>query len=218
MLCIFTASKSCTMKRRYSIIPAIMLLCVSFNIEARTIKDFFISEPGNLLSLISKSSRMDMIDYYNDGRMVDIKNAMGGTSHFIHVNDRYISLQTSNSSTLELLLQPISKNDSIIVAITTCELPAKDSRIVIYNTNWKPLDATKHFRSVKMEDFIRIPKGDKTKKQTVLDAIEFPIISYSINPENHSITAHHGLKEYMSKEDYQKISPYLTDSIVIKLK
>ena len=54
---------------------------------------------------------------------------------------------------------------------------------------------------------------DKTKKETVLEAIDFPIVSYTINPDKATIIARHGLSEYMSKEDYKKIKPYLQDSI-----
>lgn len=191
-----------------------LLLCMPLNIKARTIKDLFVSEPGRLMPLLSQSTKMDMIDYLEAGRMAEVNNALGKGTHFINVTDNYMSIQMSKSSTVELLLMPISKKDSVIVAITTIALPAKDSRIEFYTTDWGKYKHNKRFiKEPAMKDFISIPKGDKTKKETILSAIDFPIIQYTINPDNHTIVARHGLEEYMSKEDYKKIKPYLRDSI-----
>lgn len=191
-----------------------LLLCMPLNIKARTIKDLFVSEPGRLMPLLSQSTKMDMIDYLEAGRMAEVNNALGKGTHFINVTDNYMSIQMSKSSTVELLLMPISKKDSVIVAITTIALPAKDSRIEFYTTDWGKYKHNKRFiKEPTMKDFISIPKGDKTKKETILSAIDFPIIQYTINPDNHTIVARHGLEEYMSKEDYKKIKPYLQDSI-----
>ncbi len=196
-----------------------LLLCMPLNIKARTIKDLFVSEPGRLMPLLSQSVKMDMIDYLEAGRMAEVNNALGKGTHFITVTDNYMSIQMSKSSTIELLLMPISKKDSVIVAITTIALPAKDSRIEFYTTNWEKYRHNKRFiKEPSMKDFISIPKGDKTKKETVLAAIDFPIIQYTINPENHTIIARHGLEEYMSKEDYKKIAPYLRKGIVYHYK
>lgn len=191
-----------------------LLLCMPLNIKARTIKDLFVSEPGRLIPLLSQSTKMDMIDYLEAGRMAEVNNELGKGTHFINVTDNYMSIQMSKSSTVELLLMPISKKDSVIVAITTIALPAKDSRIEFYTTDWGKYKHNKRFiKEPTMKDFISIPKGDKTKKETILSAIDFPIIQYTINPDNHTIVARHGLEEYMSKEDYKKIKPYLQDSI-----
>lgn len=199
--------------KRATIILLSIISCLVFCMEARTIKDFFASEQGELLSLLPQNTRLDMIDYFEAGRLVDVKNNLSEGTHFIAMTDNYISVQLTKSSIVELLLVPVSKNDSIIVAITTLSLPAKDSRIAFYNTDWEPIDSKRYFKPVTMKDFVTIPKGDKTKQETVLAAIDFPIISYSVNPADHTIVARHGLEEYMSKEDFTKIKPYLRDSI-----
>lgn len=204
------------MKRQFTtIIAIILLLGTAFTVNARTIKDLFVAEPGEVFPLLSQRSRLDMVDYLNAGRMVEVDNNLAHGTRFNKVTDTYMSVRVSGSSMVELLLMPISKKDSVIVAVTTVELPAKDSRIAFYNTKWEQLDSKSFMPAITMQDFIAIPKGDKTKKETILDAIEFPIISYSIDPESRVITARQGLKDYMSKEDYDRIAPYLTDTITL---
>ena len=92
-----------------------------------------------------------------------------------------------------------------------------DEVVECFNTSWGKIDSKKYFKAPTMNDFIVIPKGDKTKKKTILEAIEFPIIYYSLNNDG-TITARHSLKEYMSKEDFDKIAPYLKDEIIVNIK
>lgn len=207
------------MRRIIFLISVMILWCMPFNLKARTIKDIFVSEPGYLMPLLSKGAKMDMIDYLSVGQMAEVNNSLGKGTHFNKVTDNYMSVQISNSSTVELLLMPVSKRDTIIVAVTTFSLPAKDSRIEFFTTDWRRYVRTKSFiKEPTMKDFISIPKGDKTKKETVLAAIDFPIIQYRINPDNNTIIATHGLKECMSKDDYEKIAPYLRDDLEYRFK
>ena len=193
----------------------LLIACVAFNTEARTIRELFIEEPGHVLPLINDKVKMDMIDYHNEGIKKVFPNVLGHGTELIAVTDNYISVTSTASTSVELLLIT-QKTDSVIIAITTVALPAKDSRIELYNTSWEKLNLK--LNTPTMKDFISIPKGDKTKKETVLQSIDLPIISYSINPDNGTITARHSLKEYLSKDEYEKIAPYLRDSIEIPIK
>lgn len=193
-------------------------LCLASVMGARTIKDLFIDEPETVFPLLSKSTKMDMIDYLNSGQPFEAETAFGKGTKFNRVTDNYMSVQVSSSSNVELLLLPVSEKDSIIVVVSTFSLPAKDSHIEIYTTKWEKCRTRDYLKEPTMKDFVYIPKGNKTKKKHILEALEFPVISYSINPENGTLTVHHGLKDYMSKEDYDKIAPCLKDSLEIKLK
>lgn len=197
----------------------VFLVCVVLASNAQAIHKFFIEEPGNVLPLLSKKVKMDMIDYEKEGIGKVFNNALGDGAYITSVSDTHISIKTSKSTSVEMILVPCKK-DTVILTITTVELPAKDSRVECFNTSWQKLDVKKYFKAPTMKDFIVIPKGDKTKKETILEAIDFPLISYSLNtlPDFGTITARHSLKEYMSKDDYEKISPYLKDELIIKLK
>lgn len=183
-------------------------------LNARNIKELFISEPGDVIPLLSQSVKMDMLDYLDAGRMAEVNNALGKGTHFNKVTDNYMSIQVTKSSCVELLLMPVSATDSIIIAITTFNLPAKDSRIDFYTTDWgKYVHNERFFKEPSLNDFIYIPKGVKTKKEDIFTNIDFPVIQYVINPDKYTITATNNIKDYMSKEDYEKVSPYLCHEI-----
>ena len=187
--------------------------------QAKTIGELFVDEPGYVIPLLDKRVKMDMIDYQREGIGKVFNNALGSGSHITSSSDSHISVQVTESSSVDMMLIT-NKKDSVIVTISTVAMPAKDSRVECFNTKWEKVDEKKYFKAATMKDFIKIKKGDKTKKESVLEAIEFPIIWYSPDMEaaKPTITAHHGLKEYMSKEDYEKISPYLVDEIKIRIK
>ena len=133
------------MRKIIFLISVMCLWCMPYGMQARTIKDIFLSEPGYLMPLLSKSAKMDMIDYLSVGQMADVNNALGKGTHFNKVTDSYMSVHISNGSTVELLLMPVSKRDTIVVAVTTFSLPAKDSRIEFFTTDWKRYVRTKTF-------------------------------------------------------------------------
>ena len=200
------------------LLTLILLISVAFDSTARTIKDVFVNTPDDVLQLLSQRTRMDMIDYLNDGRMVDVANNLGKPSHLNRATDNYLSLQLTATTEVEMQLVPVSPKDTVIIMVTTVNLPARDSRIRVFGFDWQPRQVEAYVKVPSMKDFVKIPKGDKTRRETVLNAIEFPIISYSINPENNTIIARQGLKDYMSKDDYERIAPYLRDSVTLERK
>lgn len=199
--------------KRVIFITGLLLILFSNVSNARSIRDFFVNEPHDLFALIDASTRLDLLDYYDTGRIVSSQNNLGDDTQFIKVTDDFLSIQLSESSEVEMRLLFPSKNDTIIVVNSTIKSPVEDSKLEFFDTNWNTLDTKKFITLPLIKSFISIPKEDKTPQNYILDAIDFPLISYSINPENASITASQNMEKYMSKEEYMKIAKYLIPTI-----
>ncbi len=199
----------------YSTLAAVVL---SFSmVGARTIRDFFISEPGEVFTMLSENARMDMLDYYDAGQHGSAGNNMGGRSSLQKADSAYVSVKMSESSSTEMFLI-VNKKDTAIFVISTYMMPAADSQVRVFDCNWAELETEKFFKEPTMSDFIVIPDGKKKKKKDVEAMIEFPIISYSYNPSTMELVAKQNLKDYMTVEGYEDVSPYLADSLVYVLK
>ena len=111
--------------------------------EARTVRDFFASEPGDVFTLLTKTTRLDMIDYYDNGTVVAASNNMAGTSQIDTITNEYLRLQVSDAKTVEMRLMRW-KSDTIIAVVETVETPVKDSRITFYNKHWYQLKEIKN--------------------------------------------------------------------------
>ena len=203
--------------KRYVFTALMAALSLFSIVNARTIRDFFVNEPGEVFTLLSDNARMDMLDYYDAGQPGNAGNNMGGLSVLQKADSDYISVRMSESSLTEMFLI-VNKKDTAIFVISTCLLPAADSQVRAFDTNWTALESEKFFKEPVMSDFIVIPDGEKKKKKDVETMIEFPIISYSYNPLTKELVAKQNLKDYMTVEGYDEVSPYLVDSLVYVLK
>lgn len=205
-------------KRYFKILfSSVLALSVAMPIGARSIRDFFLTESGDVFKALPSNRRADMLAYYDVGRLMPTTGNFGEKATLEKVTDSYLKVTTSEASDVQMKLLK-SGRDTMILVINTVKIPACDSRIRLFTKDWKELSPTKAIKQPKMEDFIAIPKGSKVKKADILGQIRFPIISYTADSVSNVITAHQELKDFMSKEDYRLIEPFLKKELVLKLK
>ena len=193
------------------------ILCLSLALlpltgMARTISDFFASEPGNIFPLLTRTSRLDMVDYYNSGKTVAIANNLEGESSLLQLDSAYLKVQTSKNRVVEMRMRTAGK-DTVITVIETVMTPVPDSRLTQWNVHWQRFTSDKLFAMPGIDDFI-IRKMPHDLRADLQDAMIFPLIQLTFKGEGHDIIeATHGLEQFLAKEEYQRYSSYLKPSI-----
>ena len=193
------------------------ILCLSLALlpltgMARTISDFFASEPGNIFPLLTRTGRLDMVDYYNSGKTVAIANNLEGESSLLQLDSAYLKVQTSKNRIVEMRMRTAGK-DTIITVIETVMTPVPDSRLTQWNVHWQRFTSDKLFAMPGIDDFI-IRKMPHDLRADLQDAMIFPLIQLTFKGEDHDIIeAAHGLEQFLAKEEYQRYSSYLKPSI-----
>ncbi len=216
--------------RHIKSIILLAIVCFTLIGEAKTIRDFFASEPGDILMALPKRNRLDMLDYYDVGQKVATANNFSddrdttaqsraySTSKLINVTSNYLALSLTESNKLEFKLLTSAKNDSVIMVVNTVSLPTKDSHVAFYNTNWERLDDKKIFKAPSVADFLKKDIKKKTKNE-ILKVIPFHAIAYTLSPDdNGNLTAHINLQDIIIKEDWEVVKPYINDSLTFKQK
>lgn len=199
------------MKRLLSIL-CLSLAMMPLTGMARTIADFFASEPGNIFPLLTRTNRLDMVDYHNSGQTVSIANNLTGDSKLLELDNNYIKVQTSGAKTVEMLMRTAGK-DTVITVIETVMTPVPDSRLTQWNVHWQRFTSDKLFAMPGIDDFF-VKKMPKELRADLQDAMIFPLIRLTFKGENHDIIeATHGLEQFLAKEEYQRYSSYLKPSI-----
>jgi hypothetical protein len=179
---------------------------------ARTISDFFASEPGNIFPLLTRTSRLDMVDYYNSGKTVAIANNLEGESSLLQLDSAYLKVQTSKNRIVEMRMRTAGK-DTVITVIETVMTPVPDSRLTQWNVHWQRFTSYKLFAMPGIDDFI-IRKMPHDLRADLQDAMIFPLVQLTFKGEGHDIIeAAHGLEQFLAKEEYQRYSSYLKPSI-----
>lgn len=199
------------MKRLLSIL-CLSLALLPLTGMARTISDFFASEPGNIFPLLTRTGRLDMVDYYNSGKTVAIANNLEGESSLLQLDSAYLKVQTSKNRIVEMRMRTAGK-DTVITVIETVMTPVPDSRLTQWNVHWQRFTSDKLFAMPSIDDFI-IRKMPHDLRADLQDAMIFPLIQLTFKGEGHDIIeAAHGLEQFLAKEEYQRYSSYLKPSI-----
>ena len=94
---------------------------------SRVIADLFGTEPGVVFPLLTKTARLDMVDYYNSGQQVAIQNNLAGESQLLELDSAYLKLQASGSKVVEMRMRKVGK-DTVITVIETVMTPVLHGR------------------------------------------------------------------------------------------
>ena len=198
------------------------MVCFSSVAEAKTIRELFADEPDDIFILLPKSTRLDMLDYFDVGKMVKVENSLSSgkkVSRLLKVTDSSIDVAVTQSSQVSMTLLTSAKADSVIAVVQTYQVPYFDSQISFYDVDWNKLNTSKYFDAPTVKSFI-LPGTDKKIVNDILQSVKFSLISYSIEQADNgdvTITASLNLEGVMVKEDYDRIKDYLSKTIVYRL-
>ena len=198
------------------------MVCFSSVAEAKTIRELFADEPDDIFILLPKSTRLDMLDYFDVGKMVKVENSLSSgkkVSRLLKVTDSSIDVAVTQSSQVSMTLLTSAKADSVIAVVQTYQVPYFDSQISFYDVDWNKLNTSKYFDAPTVKSFI-LPGTDKKIVNDILQSVKFSLISYSIEQADNgdvTLTASLNLEGVMVKEDYDRIKDYLSKTIVYSL-
>ena len=198
------------------------MVCFSSVAEAKTIRELFADEPDDIFILLPKSTRLDMLDYFDVGKMVKVENSLSSgkkVSRLLKVTDSSIDVAVTQSSQVSMTLLTSAKADSVIAVVQTYQVPYFDSQISFYDVDWNKLNTSKYFDAPTVKSFI-LPGTDKKSVNDILQSVKFSLISYSIEQADNgdvTLTASLNLEGVMVKEDYDRIKDYLSKTIVYRL-
>lgn len=199
-----------------------MMVCFSSVAEAKTIRELFADEPDDIFILLPKSTRLDMLDYFDVGKMVKVENSLSSgkkVSRLLKVTDSSIDVAVTQSSQVSMTLLTSAKADSVIAVVQTYQVPYFDSQISFYDVDWNKLNTSKYFDAPTVKSFI-LPGTDKKIVNDILQSVKFSLISYSIEQADNgdvTLTASLNLEGVMVKEDYDRIKDYLSKTIIYRL-
>lgn len=183
------------MKRFVTII--ILVLVVSLT-KAADLRTLFINMPDSIMPMLTKSERMDFLDYMDSGMRGGVKNRLGGESEMTVLEDNMLTVKTSAAGRLDMVLFTRNNGKKLICIIKTVTARYDDSRLSFYNEDWTPVETKTVIKLPQFEDFLtkealRNDSLADLKKQSMLrlqsvtandDALEFRYTSLDYIGEN----------------------------------
>lgn len=198
--------------RRLVSILALSVALLPLTVAARTVADFFASEPGEIFTLLTRTHRLDMVDYYLNGQQVTILNNMEGKSQLLKLDSAYLKLQASPAKVVEMCMRKVGK-DTVITVIETVMTPVPDSRLTQWNTHWQRYTSDRLFSMPGIDDFM-VKKMSADKRADLQAVMVFPLVQLTFTGENHDIIeATHGLEQFLAPDEYKRFAEYFKPSI-----
>lgn len=182
-------------------------------LEARTIADLFASEPGYIFPLLTRTVRLDLVDYYNSGQVVTLPNNLGGDCGLVELDGDYLKVNTSGSRVVEMRMWTDGRKDTVIAVIETVMTPVPDSRLTLWNPQWQPFYTDRLFKMPGIDDFI-VKKMPRELRADLQDAMIFSLIQLTFKGEKHDvIEAAHGLQQFLAPDEYKRYADYLRPTL-----
>ena len=104
-------------------------------------------------------------------------------------------------------------NTNVVCFVRTVSGPVADSRVDFFTTEWVPLDASDLFTPVSADWFI---KEDADRGSTdflsATSRLDMDLIEYRLSPDSLTLTATYNTPLYLSKEDRDKVIPFIKES------
>ena len=198
--------------RRFFSIVVLSVALLPLTGFARTVADVFATEPGNIFPLLTRTNRLDMVDYFRSGKIMAIPNNLAGESLLLELDSTYLKVQTSESRIVEMLMRTAGK-DTVITVIETVMTPVPDSRLTQWNVHWQRYTSDKLFSMPTIDDFI-VKKMSQELRADLQEAMIFPLVWLALKGEKHDlIEATHGLDRFLAASEYMRFADYLKPSL-----
>ncbi len=188
--------------------------------DTLSIRDVFVSLQSEPVEILKKTTRLDMLDYWDADSVYKAVNAMDGLSWIEACTPEYMKVLLTPVSTLELRMLHRKKVSTVVASVYTVgsSTQAEDSEVRFYDDKLNELDSKEFFKTPELKDFFDIPKGAEITMKEIKDMIPFPTVAYSISPGEDFLTARLTVGKYMDVDNYKTISRYLRPEIRVKLK
>ena len=135
-------------------------------VRAEDLRSLFINMPDSIMPALTKSERMDFLDYMDSNMKARVQNKLGGESEMVELKDNMLSVKTSQPGRLDMVLFNKKDGKSLVCIIRTVTARYPDSRITFYTEDWKP---------VPLKGLIELPQFDDylTKEALKADSLSY---------------------------------------------
>lgn len=181
--------------------------------EAITVREAFTSAPRQVLPLLDRNTRLDMLDYYDSGINKESTNTMDGTSSIISLSPQAVSVKLTDASEVTIALLPAAP-DTLVAVIQTVQTPAPDSHIAIYSPDWKRTLTTQVFRQPTLADWLT--SEGKKNLSMVQQLVPFLLIDYSLDPTSGTLTLKNNTKNFLSADIYEIVASFIKPSLTYR--
>lgn len=200
------------MKRLYLIY--ILCMCCWLGGRAQELRSLFVAMPDSVLPLLTKTNRMDCIDFLDSNMKAEVKNRFNNTSELKVLTKDYLELQLTSQSSVEMKLLPMNDSVKVVCMVHTVCGSVCDSEITFYDAQWKQLPSKNFITLPEVDRFYYLNTNDESYA-TVRKAADMYLMKANLSSEASTLTFIYTTPDYLSKEDREKLELYLRKEPIV---
>lgn len=181
----------------------------------------FVDAPDEVMPMLPRNTRLDMLDYYRAGSDRHSTNIFEGDSRILAID----SVDGSSSVVFEsgtglrgqIFVLNADSAEPLIGVVETVDTPLPDSSLRIYDKTWQCIgsllalpNATVAVPSPKLADWLK----HSSDRSAVAESLPFVMATYEYVPSRRALVLKHSMEGYFEKTEgdkvLSKIKPQLT--------
>lgn len=171
----------------------------------------FTTAPTAVIPLVDSLTRLDMIDYYRAGLTTMSRNNLGEESRLIALGEDSVVLKLSEKVTQAIYLLPL-KNDTIYAVVKTYKLPALDSSIKFYDSEWNQIDTNRIITLPGRENWLI--KSNRESKAKLAENLTFVTAAITIDVAAGELTFTNTLADLLPLESMEAVKDDIKPRLV----
>ncbi|WP_455997949.1 DUF3256 family protein [Phocaeicola barnesiae] len=186
-------------------------LFVSISLQAQNMKELFVAMPDTLVPLLTKVNREDFGDFLASKMKAEVRNRFGKTSEMTELTDDYLYLKMTSVSSMEMKLLPLNDSLKVVCVIQTYQAPVADSKVRFYDTDWKPLEASRFIDLPADSLFFRTPanKVQADSLQNLRTHTDISLQEARLSADNRTLLFRYTTPDYLDKATSANLQAYL---------
>ncbi|MDE6023370.1 MAG: DUF3256 family protein [Muribaculaceae bacterium] len=182
--------------------------------DSLTASKVFADIPLQVLDMLRPSTRLDMIDYYEQAdSLLTVTDALGGSSRLEEVAPDYLKVSVTPVSTLEIKLLPYKKGRIVMTLYTVGGTDlAKDTEVRFFDADLQPMPTSKFLKAPDIRNFFNL-KGSGVSMSDLMESVPFSAIEYTTGPADTPLTATFNTLSTLSDETRNLLAPLLIPSL-----
>ncbi len=197
-------------------IKAILLIIIGFtamHAQAQlTAAKCFADAPDDILPMLARNTRLDMLDYYRAGSDRQSTNIFGGNSRILAIDSvaggSSLTFEGGSGIRAQIFVLNADSPDPLIGIIETVDTPMPDSSLRIYDKNWQcvgslllPAGKGIAVPAPKLADWLIRPADS----DNVAGHLPFVMATYAYDPASRTLSVKHSMDAYFEPSEGAKV-------------
>ncbi len=188
----------------------LLFSCITFLGYGQKIDEVFKTMPDEFLPAFTEADKTMLLV---DSSLSVIPYALGEIEKLAY-SETFLSIKTSGVGTMQIKLLPLVNNTQIVAMIKTVCSKVCDSNIRFFSKEWEEIDKSSILPQITPLTFFDSSKADTPEFKWSLSHIDMFPISYQFKNGSNNLAVTFDFKNYLSKQDVQKVSPFLHNETV----